>query len=72
MDSGWDSLASADLHLVIQLALRMFPNSGVYVFARDESARAFARQLGAVWAGDTKARAPRKLRAVIDTTPAWT
>lgn len=58
-------------HLVIQLARRMFPNSEVYVFARDESARAFARQLGAVWAGDTKDRAPEKLHAIIDTTPAW-
>jgi propanol-preferring alcohol dehydrogenase len=59
-------------HLVIQLAQRMFPHSEVYVFARDPSVRAFARQLGAVWAGDTTDRAPQKLHAIIDTTPAWT
>lgn len=58
-------------HLVIQLAHRMFPRSEVYVFARDEEARAFARNLGAVWAGDTTERAPQKLHAIVDTTPAW-
>lgn len=58
-------------HLVIQLARRLFPRSEFYVFARDESARRFARQLGAVWAGDTTERAPRQLHAIIDTTPAW-
>ena len=58
-------------HLVIQLARRMFPSSEVYVFARDEAVRAFARELGAVWAGDTEDRAPQELHAIIDTTPAW-
>lgn len=58
-------------HLVIQLAHRMFPNGEVYVFARDEESRAFARQLGAVWAGDTTDRAPQRLHAIIDTTPVW-
>ncbi len=62
----------ASAHIVIQLAHCMFPNSEVYVFARDESSRTFARQLGAVWAGATTDRAPQKLRAIIDTTPAWT
>ena len=28
-------------------------------------------ELGATWAGDTAARAPVLLRAIIDTTPAW-
>jgi propanol-preferring alcohol dehydrogenase len=58
-------------HLVLQLARRQFPNSNVYVFARDEGARDFARQLGAVWAGDVATRAPEPLHAIIDTTPAW-
>ncbi len=58
-------------HLVIQLAARMFPRSEVYVFARDRHSRQFARELGAVWTGDTTERAPRKLHAIIDTTPAW-
>jgi alcohol dehydrogenase, propanol-preferring len=58
-------------HLVIQLARHMFPHSEIFVFARDEETRAFARHLGAVWAGDTSDRAPAKLHAIIDTTPAW-
>jgi propanol-preferring alcohol dehydrogenase len=43
----------------------------VYVFARNPNEREFAKKLGAVWAGDTDDRAPEKLHAVIDTTPAW-
>ncbi len=58
-------------HLVLQLARHQFPNSEIFVFARDETAREFAIQLGAVWAGDTEARAPELLHAIIDTTPAW-
>jgi propanol-preferring alcohol dehydrogenase len=58
-------------HLVVQLARRMFPHSEVYVFARDERSREFARELGAVWAGDTTDRSPEKLHAIIDTTPVW-
>ncbi|MEQ8785943.1 MAG: zinc-dependent alcohol dehydrogenase family protein [Pirellulaceae bacterium] len=58
-------------HLVLQMARQRFPNSEVFVFARDAQSRAFAQQLGAVWSGDTTDRAPRPLDAVIDTTPAW-
>lgn len=58
-------------HLVLQTAVNLFPRSEVYVFARDPGERRFARELGAVWAGDTKDEAPVKLHAVIDTTPAW-
>ncbi len=58
-------------HLVLQLARQKFPDSQVYVFARDEEARRFALRLGAVWAGDTTDRAPEKLHAIIDTTPVW-
>ena len=29
-------------------------------------------KLGAVWAGETSEHAPRRLDAIIDTTPAWT
>jgi propanol-preferring alcohol dehydrogenase len=42
------------------------------VFARDPAARDFARQLDAVWAGETLERSPEQLHAIIDTTPAWT
>lgn len=59
-------------HLVLQLAQNQFPDTEVYVFARDESARNFARSLGAAWVGDTTERAPFGLDAIIDTTPAWT
>ena len=59
-------------HIVIQLAQHQFPDSPVYVFARDEKERQFARELGAVWAGNTTEMAPQKLQAIIDTTPAWT
>jgi alcohol dehydrogenase, propanol-preferring len=58
-------------HLVLQLARHLYPNTGVHVFARDPEARAFALELGAVWAGDTAERSPAPLHAVIDTTPAW-
>jgi propanol-preferring alcohol dehydrogenase len=58
-------------HLVLQLARHCFPNSPIYVFARDPAAREFARHLGAVWAGDTSDRSPEPLHAIIDTTPVW-
>src|SRR5205814_3624818 len=62
----------ASAHLVLQLARHQYPRSPVFVFARHEAERAFARELGAAWTGDTGERAPEKLDAIIDTTPAWT
>lgn len=62
----------ASAHLVLKLVRHRFPRTRVFVFARSEAERAFARELGAVWAGDTSEPAPEKLNAVIDTTPAWT
>ena len=61
----------ASAHLVLQLAKYQFPRSPVFVFARSERERAFAKELGAVWAGDTTESAPEPLHAIIDTTPAW-
>lgn len=58
-------------HIVIQLARHLFPESRVYVFARDEGARRFAVELRASWAGDTTDRSPEQLHAIIDTTPVW-
>jgi len=58
-------------HLVLQLAKHLYPESPVYVFARDSKEREFARQLGAEWAGDTADTPPRRPHAIIDTTPAW-
>jgi len=61
----------ASAHLVLKLAHHLFPDSQIYVFARSKSEQAFARKLGAVWAGDTESASPEKLHAIIDTTPAW-
>jgi propanol-preferring alcohol dehydrogenase len=58
-------------HLVLKMVQHRYPGTRVFVFARDESEREFAKELGAVWAGDTAERAPEALSAVIDTTPAW-
>ena len=58
-------------HLVLPLVAHLQPDTEVYVFARNPDERAFARELGAIWAGDTRDQAPRALDAIIDTTPAW-
>lgn len=62
----------ASAHLVLKLVRHLRPECEVFVFARSESERAFALDLGACWAGDTAATAPAPLDAIIDTTPAWT
>jgi len=61
----------ASAHLVLQMARHRFPHSRVYVFARTEKQQIFAKELGAVWAGDTAEETPEKLDCIIDTTPAW-
>lgn len=61
----------ASAHLVLQLARHRYPRSPVFVFARSDAERAFARALGAAWAGDTTDEPPEPPSAVIDTTPAW-
>jgi propanol-preferring alcohol dehydrogenase len=58
-------------HIVLQLTRHLYPRTDVYVFARDPTARTFALELGAVWAGDTADRSPAQLNAIIDTTPVW-
>ena len=58
-------------HLVLQVVRYEFPETKIYVFARDDTAREFATHLGATWAGDTTDRSPELLHAIIDTTPAW-
>lgn len=62
----------ASAHLVLPLARHLYPNSNVFVFARDATQRAFAKELGAAWSGDTTDTPPEPLHAIIDTTPAWT
>jgi len=61
----------ASAHLVLKMVRHRYPQTEVYVFARSAKEQDFARQLGAAWAGDTTESCPRKLAAIIDTTPAW-
>lgn len=61
----------ASAHLVLKMVRHRFPRTPVYVFTRTPAEQAFARELGAVWAGDTADTAPVLLDAIIDTTPAW-
>jgi len=61
----------ASAHLVIQLARHQYPQSRVFVYARTERERDFARELGAFWAGDLAEDSPEKLHGAIDSTPAW-
>ncbi len=61
----------ASAHLVMKLVRYRDPDAEVFVFARSEAERAFARELGAAWTGDTADTAPVPLDAIIDTTPAW-
>ena len=61
----------ASAHLVLKLSQFLYPQSKIFVFARSERERNFARDLGAAWAGDTSEKPPEKLQAIIDTTPAW-
>ena len=61
----------ASAHLVLKMVNYQHSDVKVFVFARSEKERDFAKELGAVWAGDTGDKSPEKLDAVIDTTPAW-
>jgi propanol-preferring alcohol dehydrogenase len=61
----------ASAHLVLKMVRHRYPNSKVFVFARSAKERAFSRELGAVWAGDTEEESPEKLDGIIDTTPVW-
>jgi propanol-preferring alcohol dehydrogenase len=58
-------------HLVLKMVRHRYPQAQVFVFARSAREQAFARELGAVWAGDTAKAAPHKLDSIIDTTPVW-
>ena len=58
-------------HLVLKTARYQYPQTRIYVFARSRDEQAFARELGATWAGDTNDKAPELLDAIIDTTPVW-
>jgi propanol-preferring alcohol dehydrogenase len=59
-------------HLIAQLARHAYPEAELYVFARSESQRRQALELGAQWTGGIEDTPPAKLHAVVDTTPVWT
>lgn len=61
----------ASAHLILMMVRHRYPNVKIFVFARSEEERAFARELGAAWTGETGEQAPEGLASVIDTTPAW-
>lgn len=61
----------ARVRVGVAMTRQLYPNAPVYVFARSDRERQFARELGAAWTGDTGERAPVALAAIIDTTPAW-
>jgi propanol-preferring alcohol dehydrogenase len=61
----------ASAHIVLKLVRHRYPDSSVFVFARSDQERAFARELGAVWAGDIGEIPPEKMIGIIDTTPVW-
>jgi len=58
-------------HLVLKMALHKFPKIRVVVFARSETERKFAMELGADWAGGHDENPGCLLDAIIDTTPVW-
>jgi len=61
----------ASAHLVLKMVRHQYPTSDIFVFARSEEERLFAKELGAAWAGDTEETPPEQLDAIIDTTPVW-
>ncbi|MGA3280489.1 MAG: zinc-dependent alcohol dehydrogenase family protein [Smithella sp.] len=61
----------ASAHLVLKMVRYRYPHTEIFVFARNKDEQSFARDLGAVWAGDTNEESPEKLHAIIDTTPVW-
>src|SRR3990172_7763136 len=61
----------ASAHLVLKMARHRYSNSRIFVFVRSEAERVFAKELGAVWAGDVGEASPEKPACIIDTTPVW-
>jgi len=61
----------ASAHLVLKMVRKAYPNTRVFVFARMDTEKNFALELGAFWTGGIEEECPEKLQAAIDTTPAW-
>jgi len=56
---------------VLQNIKFKYPGAEIFVFARSETERIFALELGAYWSGDTTDNVPEQLDSIIDTTPVW-
>ncbi|RJP64187.1 MAG: alcohol dehydrogenase [Ignavibacteriales bacterium] len=61
----------ASAHLVLKVAKYLYKDLKVFVFARSEKEREFAKELGADWTGDTDETPPEMINSIIDTTPVW-
>ena len=61
----------ASAHLVLPMALHLYPDCRIFAFSRSAGERAFARELGAEWSGGIEEQPPERMEAIIDTTPAW-
>ncbi|MFA4915546.1 MAG: zinc-dependent alcohol dehydrogenase family protein [Syntrophales bacterium] len=61
----------ASAHLVLKMVKHRYPNTKVFVFARNTEEKAFSKELGAYWDGNHGELSPEKLDSIIDTTPAW-
>ena len=63
---GWGSTGfGAAVHIVVQVARHQGRQMYAFTRAGDEEAQHFARQLGAVWAGDSTSLPPEELDAAI-------
>lgn len=58
-------------HLVLKMVKEKYPDTDIYVFARNPKERKHAKELGALWAGESTDESPEKLHSIIDTTPVW-
>jgi alcohol dehydrogenase, propanol-preferring len=58
-------------HLVLKMVRFLYPDTRIFVFARNRREQDFARELGAVWAGHTEEKPKEPLHVIIDTTPVW-
>ena len=61
----------ASAHLVLLTVKYLYPDTKIFIFARNKNERAFAEELGAQWTGDTSDEVPEQLDCIIDTTPVW-
>ncbi len=61
----------ASAHLVLKMVQERYPRSKVFAFSRSPGERAFAKELGAFWAGDFGEEPKELLQRAIDTTPVW-